>query len=97
MGLWAHPDTWPKDIPAFWDDAWKAIAEMKGLKSFRVALSHTDLWVWKPDHKSLVKLFQSMVIVRVQSYKVEFFWPVELDEVLKEIGEVPFSIEIKAT
>ena len=95
LGLWAGPDNWPMDIATFWDEAWKTIAEMKGLKSLRVALSHRDLWLWEPDHKGLVKLFQSMVLVKVPSYKVEFSWPVELDGVLKEVGEVPFSIEIR--
>jgi hypothetical protein len=36
-----------------------------------------------------------MMSVRVPSYKVDFYWSVELDRVLKEVGEVPFSIEIK--
>jgi hypothetical protein len=91
----SYQHLWPIDIPYFWDEAWEAIAQMKGLKSLRVALSHRDLWLYKPDHRCLVTLFRPMMSVRVPSYKVDFYWSVELDRVLKEVGEVPFSIEIK--
>lgn len=94
-GLWAYPHTWPIDIPYFWEEAFKAIVQMKGLRSLRVALSRRDLWLWEPDHKCLVTLLRPMIAVRVPVYKVEFSWHVELDGVLKELGELPFSIEIK--
>lgn len=95
IGLWAYPHTWPKDISYFWEEAFKAIVQMKGLGSLRVALSRRNVWVWEPDHKCLVTLLRPMIAVRVPVYKVEFSWQVELDGVLKELGEVPFSIEIK--
>lgn len=95
-GLWACPDMWPTDISYFWDEAWNAIVQMKGLRSLWVVLSHRNLCVWEPDHRCLVTLFKPMLAVRVPSYKVEFLWDVELDGVLKEVGDVPFSIEFKA-
>jgi hypothetical protein len=93
--LWAFPHPWPQDISYFWEDAFKAIVQMKGLRSLRVALSRRDVWVREPDHKCLVTLLRPMIAVMVPVYNVEFSWQVELDGVLKELGEVLFSIEIK--
>jgi hypothetical protein len=86
---------WPYDVPFFWEEAWKVIADMKGLRNLRVSLSETDSPSYTPDSKSLIHLFHPMVSVKVPLFKVEFYWPVDLEGVLQHFNDIPFQIEVR--
>ena len=47
------------------------------------------------DEGSVVTLLRPLVAVEVPAFVVEFYWAVKLDEVLKRLGKVPFSISLK--
>lgn len=86
---------WPFDIPSWWDPAWDAIAEMKGLQNLRVSLSQLDKPKNVPTGEILIHLFQSMVPIKVPNFQVKLYWSVDVEELQNHFnGELPFSIEV---
>ncbi|OJJ34570.1 hypothetical protein ASPWEDRAFT_70236 [Aspergillus wentii DTO 134E9] len=87
---------WPLDVGEFWMEAWQAIAQMSGLQDLRVSFSLTRDVIVIPDTESYINIFRPMAELRVPKYVVEFYWAVDLVDVIKAYEDgLPFSIEIK--
>lgn len=93
---WCDSARFPDDIGYYWESAWEAIAQMKDLKSLRVTFSQRQHPFYITDTLSLIRMFEPMVAINVPNYLVEFYQPIELEEILQAYGgQVPFSVEVK--
>lgn len=97
--LCASPVWYPGDVCFYWIPAWEAIKSMKGLKNLRVSL-----WQFARPHEpdslptidKLVELFKSVVGVVVPNFHVEFYWPVNIEELQRSLnGKLSCSFEVK--
>jgi hypothetical protein len=87
---------YPLDIPFFWESAWKIIAEMKSLQSLRVEFTDGRVDEEYPHRDAVLHLLKPMVLVKFPKYVVQFDWPVEVDELVRLLGnELPFEIQVK--
>lgn len=84
---------YPLDVPHYWEAAWKVIAGMKSLDGLRVAFREHCTSV---ERDALVYLLKSMTAINIPKYAVELYWPVDVDELVRMLGNaVPFEIHVK--
>lgn len=105
--LWGIDDVHQSNPPyevailTFWDPAWAAIKEMRGLLTLKVSISSYS-YFYQPiiDHETLTHLLRPMMAVRhVRDFALDVCLPLPdglLEETLRELGgDPPFSLEVK--
>lgn len=86
---------YPLDVPHYWQSAWKIIAGIKSLHSLRVSFCEHRMGV---EQDALVHLLKPMTAISVPKYEVELYWPAEVDELVRALGNaVPFEIHVRET
>lgn len=82
---------WPPDNHDAWAQACGIVAGMHGLCNLRVTLNF-----WVAFNDDIVEtLLRPLVAIQVPSFIVYSYWEINAEEMVKRLGDLPFSVILK--